>query len=856
MKDTKLISSVLFLVLILFINISFAQEEKVGLDEPSQEAMLNNQLWKFAKGTSYSSILPYIKSEQKISRSNNSEEVNLPTGWKIAPAGEQLKAGRLPYMALIYNGKLVVFNTGYYGKSGQVISVIDIKTRQIVKSIKLPSIFPGACVGLDGKLYVSGGFGGKIYRINLNFDVEKTYPVDGYVSDVAPVDVRHIAVAFLTSNNKKGFYGKGQLTILNTITGKMENKINVGYFPYSVKYVDRKIYVSVLGENKVKIYNRSLKQIGEISVGKKPGNMYVNGNMLYVVNMNSDDISVIDTKKDSLLYNLDVNNRNFNSGATPTSCTVSGDLIYVTEAGINAVAAYNKNDKKFVGYIPVGWYPTYVLYFDGKIFVLNAKGILPRRPNPNGPQPVKGKGGPDYVLKLLQGSVSIIHERRFNNNIERWTNQVKKGSPLYSPAKGFRFPIKYVFYIIRENRTYDQVLGDLGRGNGDSTLTIFGREVTPNGHSLAKTFVDLDNYFVDGEISVLGHSFTTSGYASPFLELLGNIAYSGRYKGYPFGTVPAVFSPDYIWDALDAKHINYKIFGEPYYLTTKLYKIIVDTFGPDSKLAKDFYKGSMFLASKVDRGKAFLKLAEPYYGKANSVADALKLLDNNSFSLGLSKIFTGTDLLSNAIKKNEKFKNKVATFLYHYSFNYYTWDLHYSDLNRVKNWKKDFELQLKEKQVPQFQYIWLPNDHTGGTNPRYPNPYQMVAQNDAALGMIVQTISHSSIWKNSIIFVEEDDAQNGPDHVDATRTVALAAGPYVKRGKVVHDRYDQLSMLRTIELILGIPPLNLDDALAVPMYGIFTKNVNYTPYNSTKPSKYLMKSDVKLFNNLEKSFKR
>ncbi|MCL4539399.1 MAG: hypothetical protein M1378_07330, partial [Bacteroidetes bacterium] len=410
-----------------------------------------------------------------------------------------------------------------------------------------------------------------------------------------------------------------------------------------------------------------------------------------------------------------------------------------------------------------------------------------------------------------------------------------------------------VFYIIKENRTYDQILGDLGRGNGDSTLTLFGQAITPNEHKIAGTYVDLDNYFADGEISVLGHSFTTSGYASPFLELLGNIAYSGRYEGYPFGTVPAVFSPAYIWDALAAKGVSYKIYGEPYYLSTAAHRVIDETFGANSEMAKKFYAQSMELAASVDRGKEFSDFVRKYYEESHTPGEISKLLLTSDFGEGISKIFVGDNSLYEAFKSKPQFREKFADFLAHYAFDYYTWDLKYSDLRRFEGWKTDFDYLLHRDRVPSFEYIWLPNDHTAGTNPNYPNPYQLVSENDAALGLILKTISHSPIWKSSLVFVEEDDAQNGPDHVDATRTVALAAGPYVKRDVVVHDRYDQLSMLRTIEVILGLDPLNLGDALAVPMFGIFTKTPDFKPYTPATPSARLMKSDRELYDQLTNS---
>ncbi len=842
----------IFLILsIVLISSTLFGQVKVEPDEPGQDEILNAQLWRFAKGSDYNLILPYIHESQLTSQGKSQQEITLPTGWKITPAGKQVSVGRLPFNAIEYRGRILVLNSGYYYKEPQEISVVDPKTGEVTSTIKVESLFPSACRGKDGNLYVSGGFNSKVYQFNENLELTGSIAIKGYSSGIDAIDDSTIAVAYLTSTNNNGEYDIGKLAIVNTMRKEIISEVQVGYFPYDVKVVNSKIFISLLGENKVVVYNSKLEKVKEIRVGISPFSMTSQGNLLYVVNSNSDNISVINTSNLNVIrvYNLNENGMRF--GVSPTSCIVEGGKLYVTEATTNAVGIFNLKNGKLIGYVPVGWYPTKILFANGRMFVASAKGIRSRRPNPDGPQPVKGKGGPDYVLTLLRGSLSIIQEDSIEANLPHWTKLVKSGSPLFTPAKGFNIPIKHVFYIIRENRSYDQVLGDLGRGNGDSTLTIFGRSVTPNVHKLAEDFVTLDNYFVNGEISVLGHSFTTSGYASPFLEWLGNAGYSGKYKGYPYGTVPAVFSPVYIWDALDSKGVDYRVYGEPYYLSTEAYKLIVRNFGDRSEIARAFYARSMELSARVDRGKEFSNFVMSYYGRANKLADAVELLKDTVFTSGLSRIFTGGLILQRALLSNSKFRMDFAKFLYHYPFSYYTWDLNYSDLNRAKAWKEDFSRLLKEKKVPAFEYIWLPNDHTGGTNPNYLDPYKLVAQNDVALGYILETISKSSIWKNSLVLVEEDDAQNGPDHVDATRTVALAAGPYVKRGEVVSERYDQLSMLRTIEVILGINPLNLGDALAVPMFGIFTNKPDFRNYTPTAPSNFLAPSDIKLLNDLK-----
>jgi YVTN family beta-propeller protein len=830
-----------------------ADEREQAPDRPGEEDDLNQELWQFAKGTPYAQALQHIRQQRQLQRVT-SPQAALPNGWRLSPAGKQVELGRLPYEAVLYNGRLVVLNNGFYGKEPQEISVIDLQRGETVKTLKLPTLFPSAQVGQDGDLYISSGFGQKVVRLNAQFETVREYSLQGYTAGLAALDRSHLAVAYLVTEKEMEAGGKaydrGKVAILNTETGRVEREVEAGYFPYHLQFVNGKLYLTLAGENRVQVYDRQLKLLKTLAIGGVPQNMCHDGQRLYAVNTLSDSLSVIDTRQDAVVSTLSVRYRDFRSGSSPTSCWVAGTRLYVTQAELNAIAVLDKGSGKRLGFIPTGWYPTKVVQTGEQLLVLSAKGIHPRRPNPKGPQPIPEKGGPEYVLTLLQGALSIIPQSAIARNLPTWTQQVEMGSPLYSPRTGLKLPIRHVFYIVKENRTYDQILGDLGRGNGDASLTLFGQSITPNHHQLARNFVTLDNFFVNGEISVLGHSFTTSGYASPFLEWLGNMNYSGRYNGYPFGIVPVTFSPAYLWNALDAKGVDYRIYGEPYYLFTRAYQIITETYGADSPIARQFYAQSMRLAAQVDRGKELSQIFQKYYGQADTPAAVLRLLQTSEFRQFLSQVFMGNNSLDIALQQNPTLRRKFADFLAHYPFNYHYYDLAYSDLKRYQDWRVDFEKQLKSGQVAALHYIWLPNDHTAGTNPKFPNPYQLIAQNDAALGLIVQTIARSPIWKDSLILVTEDDAQNGPDHVDATRSVALAAGPFVKRDQVMSDRFDQLSLLRTIEVIFGLSPLNLGDALAVPMFGIFSDRPNLTPYTPPPPSQQLMESDRSLYQSL------
>ena len=833
--------------------------ERSGPDEPEEMGDLTRELWKFARGSGYERAAR--RATAAAARfAAQAPELRLPTGWVLAPAGAQVEVGRLPYEAVAFGGRVVVLNTGYYpqGLEDPEVSVIDVARPRVTRTLRVGSLYPSATVSPNGNLYVSGGSSDSVFQIDRQFQVARGFDVGGYVGPVAAIDAERVAVALLTAPDSAGASGPGRLAILNVTTGRVESTTRAGFFPSAMRVVGRTLYLTLVGEHKLLAYDVSAQPRlrRTTATGRAPQNLCADEARVSVVNSGSDDVSAVSLTSDSVVATYRVRfpgpqGANAKFGSAPTSCALGGGRLYVTAAGLNAVAVFDLRapapaaGAEPLGFFPTAWYPTKVVADSGRLVILSAKGIRARRPNPQGPQPIADTRttGPDYVLTLLRGSVAVLPDSIIPPRLASWTSQVAKGSPLYSASDGLRLPVRHVFYIVRENRSYDQVLGDLGRGESDSTLTLFGERVTPVAHQLAREFVTLDHFYADGEISVLGHSFTTSGYASPFLEWLGNTTYAARYRGYPFGTVPGAYSPMYLWDALEAKNVSYRIYGEPYYLFTRMYRLITERYGADHPLARRFYAHSMALADSTDRGARFTALSTPFIGRANNRADALKLLADARFSAGLSTLFTGDNSLSRSVSSDATFRTGVADFLTHYTLGYPTWNLAFSDLDRVKIWRRDFEAAVKENRVPSFSYLWLPNDHTAGVNPNFLNPYQLVAQNDAALGQIVAAISSSPIWNESLIIVMEDDAQNGPDHVDATREVALLIGPSVKRGAVVSDRFDQLSALRTVELILGLDPMHLGDALAAPMFSAFTTTPDSRAFTPVAASSFLAPDD-------------
>jgi len=411
-----------------------------------------------------------------------------------------------------------------------------------------------------------------------------------------------------------------------------------------------------------------------------------------------------------------------------------------------------------------------------KILVSNGKGFTSMA-NPKGPQPVKKtdnsgyqKGAinsrEQYIGGLFKGTLSFIDVPN-EVKLKAYTKQVYANTPFNSkieklapgetgnpiPRKqGEKSPIKHVFYIIKENRTYDQVLGDVPEGNGDTSLCIFGKKVTPNHHAIAREFVLMDNFYVDAEVSADGHNWSTAAYATDFVEKTWPTSYGGRGGTYDFeGTRKAAYPRDgFIWDYCKRAGVTYRTYGE-------------------------FAEGG-------EKPKTSLKSLEDHFCRQSP-----------------------------------------------------GFDMNIKDVTRVAIWAHDFDSLLTKNAVPQFNTIRISNDHTSGQRKGAISPIAAVADNDQAIGQFIEHLSKSPIWEESVVFILEDDAQNGPDHIDAHRSPVFVAGPYVKRNAVIHNMYSTSGVLRTIELILGLPPMSQYDAAAVPLYECFTNKPDLSPY-ITKPA--------------------
>ncbi|MBC7686835.1 MAG: hypothetical protein H7211_01505, partial [Aquabacterium sp.] len=365
-----------------------------------------------------------------------------------------------------------------------------------------------------------------------------------------------------------------------------------------------------------------------------------------------------------------------------------------------------------------------------------------------------------YIAGLFKGSMSIIaapgekqsalYSQQVYANTpytrqKELTASGEPGNPIPQTAGGSS-PVKHVFYIIKENRSYDQVLGDMPEGNGDTSLVLFGQHVTPNQHQLARDFVLLDNFYVDGEVSADGHNWSLGAYATDFLEKTWVTSYGKRGGSYDAEGNRAVANNKggFIWDHCKKAGVSYRTYGE---------------------------------------------FADNY--KAN-----IPVLENH-----------------------------LCTY-------YTSWDQKVRDTTRVAQWKRDFDSLVAINALPQLNTLRIINDHTEGMSIGRPTPFAHVADNDLAVGMFVDYLSKSPVWKESVVFILEDDAQNGPDHVDAHRSPAYIVGPYVKRNFIDHTPYTTSGILRTIELILGIPPMSQYDAAATPLWRCFTATPNFNTFTA------------------------
>ncbi len=766
--------------------------------------------------------------------------VQLPNQWQLRPAGKHIEVGDLPVNIAIHpTGQFAAVLHAGYQTHEVVIVDLNAKNTHIVSRAPIQQAFYGLTFSGDGKqIYASGGE----YEVVHVFDfdqgyIKRTRQLDVSRPDKEPQEKQRVVVGGLTLDpkgtdlfvaspwgdcvvrvpldnpdnrvyipmtapaEKKKEAAKGDPP--SPDDGRKDPNAKVApkrqaegkpaepAYPYAclVEPGGKRAFVSLWGKAAVGVIDLEKNAlVANWPTASHPTEMVLapDGKALYVACANSTQVSVLDPATGKGVQTIICSlYPAAPSGNTPNSLTLTpdGQMLFVANADANNLSVFNVSDRataKSLGFIPTGWYPTSVRFnpLDNKLYVANGKGVV-SKPNRSGPIP----GAPpstvnEYIGQLFKGTLGII-DTPTPEQMLKYTKTAYECSPLRKDASaraddvpadnpiprkvGDPSPIKYVIYVVKENRTYDQVLGDMPQGNGEPELCLFPEAVTPNHHKLARDFVLLDNFYVEGEVSADGHQWTMGAYASDFVEKVWPLSYRGGRGtfGYPSeGANDQLERPagGYLWNrCIDAK-ISYRAYGE----WVNNGKMNPDGTFEDGKPAVPELQGRF----------------DPQ--------------------------FRGYDLDYRDVKRAERFVSEV----------------------------KRFE-QMGE--MPRVQVVRLPNDHTAGTRVGKPTVTAMVADNDLALGLLVEGVSNSKFWKETAIFVIEDDAQNGPDHVDAHRVVALVISPWTKRKFVDSTLYSTSSMLRTMELIEGLKPMSQFDAAAKPMYNAFTAKPDFTTYQHKMP---------------------
>ena len=711
--------------------------------------------------------------------------IQLPNGWSLTPVGKTLPLGDLPLNIAVSRSHRYAAVTNN-GQSIQTIQLLDAKNDRELDKVVVGKSWGGLAFSDDEHyLYASGGDDNWIVRFRI---------IDNRLH---PSDTLRLGEAWSKRNPKPAISPtglavddkKGMLYVvtkqdnclyrIDLKTKAIVQQLPLGADAYTcLLSADRsKLYISLWGGDKIVLFDTKENRLTDsIAVGDNPNDLVVSHNKryLYVTNANDNTVSVIDLKNSKVLETL--NTAVYPtplSGTTSNSVALSDDdkTLYIANADNNCLAVFDVSKpgaSHSLGFIPTGWYPSVVRVIGGKLYVANGKG-LSSLPNPQGPNPVSVRetvllhgGDPDkpravqYIGGLFTGALSIIpiptgqqlsvfsqavyHNTPYQREQET-TADGEAGNPVPHRV-GDPSPIKYVLYILQENRTYDQVLSDMPGGNGDTSLLLFGRRITPNHHALAESFVLLDNFYVDGEVSADGHNWSMGAYATDYNEKNWPTSYGGRGRGAIGETG---LNKVYIWDQASRHNVSYRTYGE-------------------------------------------------FVGADNSP--------------------------------------RIPVLKDHFTPEYPVHDLRDPDTMRYRIWEKDFDSLLVRNALPRLSTMRMLSDHTEGTAAGRPTPFAHVADNDLAVGKLVEHVSKSPIWDSCAIFIVEDDAQNGPDHVDAHRTTAYLAGGYVKRHFVDHTMYSTSSLVRTIELILGMPPMTQYDAAATPMWRSFSPTPDRTPFVS------------------------
>jgi YVTN family beta-propeller protein len=798
-----------------------------------------------------------------------------PITTAVSPDG-----GTLLILTSGFNRNLDAKGKTIIGQSGEYVFVYDIHQPVPAKQqvLKLLNSYVGLAWAPDGKhFYASGGVSDNVevfeqkdgrwmesasialeHKAGLGvpqMHVDESTPIHAVAAGVA---VNASGTRLLVANHEND-----SVTLIETADNRKVAELDLrpglndpakkgvpgGEYPYWTLFKgDDKAYVSSLRDREIVVLDLhgAPAVAGRIKVHGQPGKMILNKaqSLLFAVADNSDCVVIVDTNTDRVLANIKTTapaavfpNRDGFKGSNPTGLALSPDekTLYVTNGGTNSVAVIrleqDLDDSRVIGLIPTGWYPNSIsLSGDGGLLYV-ANGKSNAGPNPKGCRnslPVVKDERPcsaaeQYILQLMKGGLAVI-PRPDAAELQSLTAQVAQNNHFLQAASGSKanaiFPflrqhIKHVIYIVKENRTYDQVLGDLEKGNGDPAINLFPEAMTPNHHDLARRFVILDNFYDSGEVSGDGWNWSTAARATDLTERNVPINYAHRGFTYDFeGTnreinVGAVSPQDRNTAKLENPEDQLPGSAD-----------VAAPDGPSDESGAGYLWDSALRAHLTVRNYGFFADLSHYVDSPQTGA---------AFALLHDPAASATRV---AIPTNPRLRD--LTDVYFRSF-----DQRFPDYWRFKEWEREFDDFVKHDNLPSLELLRICHDHFGefkdaidGVN----TVETQMADNDYALGLVAEKVAHSKYAKDTLIFVIEDDAQDGPDHVDAHRSLALVIGPYVKQRVVVSQRYNTVSMLRTIEEVLGLQALGLNDAVQPPMSEVFSPQQASWNYSTRVPA--------------------
>lgn len=717
----------------------------------------------------------------------------IPTGQRLTPAGLHVEVNDRPLgLALSPDGTRLAAVTGS-NFAPRALHLIDALAGKVTATVGLGNSFVGVAFSADGRsVYVGGGASNEVKMFRLaaaGLEEAGTVKLPGAAPSGLCVaeDGRTVWVALNL---------KHAVAAIDVET-RTVREVAVGMHPYTVACGGGKVYVtnwagrraragdvtdelfSIVVDPRTGIPSTGTVSVldargarKEIEVGLHPSGMALSpdGGRLYVANANSDTVSVIETGGDTVTESIRVApgaKAPLGSGPNALAVSPDGRTLYVANGANNAVAVVDVGGReaRVKGFVPTGWYPAAVAASkDGKaVWVASGYGFGSVAAAKGEGRSYKDRAGVVSRIEMPEAKKLAAYTKQVeaNNRLASGGERRARGNPVPMNL-GEGSPIRHVFYIIKENRTYDQVFGDLKQGNGDASLVEFGHEVTPNHHALAEEFVLLDNFYTPADQSALGHRWCTQGYVSDWLFKYSN----GRNDANPMLYAPTEF----LWNNAKRHGLTVRSYGERG----------TNRITPAKATWKEIYDGWR-------AGKMTVEI-EP-----------------RTFIAGLKDVYH---------PRYPAFGGVVP------------------DQYRAEVFLAEFREFEKNGKLPRLTILLLPNDHTNAVAPGLPAPRAAVADNDLALGRIVEAISHSRYWRESAIFVVEDDAQDGVDHVAGHRTVALLISPWVKRKAVDSRFYTTINMYRTMLQILGLPPQNQFDLAAEPMFACFTAQPDATPYRA------------------------